>query len=197
MGLTFAKTSKKALKALEEGMKFMPGQLNQATLLKTARKSQPASLPHKTYVLALEDMAAGTGLEKAQLIGWEQIMDGHAIVVHSNENNDSHTFAEIHQGVHLPGILKKLEVMKNHKKVVKGNYEVAILSVPALFIKALWLKAEKPEEDLIVPIEPTHPILSQHHQTVFSPAEFVALLQQEASLNMQSDFAPVGAPDQP
>jgi len=51
---------------------------------------------------------------------------------------------------------KAIEAAEHLPEVEAGNYELAVLRVPALYVIALWLKGTgaKPPDDIFIPLEP-------------------------------------------
>ncbi|MGE5342880.1 MAG: hypothetical protein ACM3SY_15510 [Candidatus Omnitrophota bacterium] len=184
--LHVSKVSRKCLKAFEDGIKFFP-ESDQGQFIHSA-EPDPEKMPHPIYVLNPEDIVSGDGFANARLIGWRQLVDGHALEVYVNEQGEE-TFAGMNQGKHMDDMIHKLRVMKHHTRVKHSDFDVAVITIPALYTMALWLRARKPEEDLIIPVGPTHPKLSNDPRTIFTPGEFLELLKEDAAKRI--NFAPV------
>ena len=60
--------------------------------------------------------------------------------------------------------------------MVRNDYEVRLLSIPALYVMALWLHGEA--DDLLLPMPPTNEILDA--KKVYTPADLLKRLKRAA-----------------
>jgi peptidoglycan hydrolase-like protein with peptidoglycan-binding domain len=66
----------------------------------------------------------------------------------------------------------------NTKASVKASFELAQLRIPALHVKAIWLKGKAGASDVVIPVAPTDPALTAGRR--YSVQEFLAALRPAA-----------------
>lgn len=119
---------------------------------------------HGVFHAKPEDLAAGLGLTKAELVSWQfhvhndhRAPVAHEVKVPATGYNTVHTYQEMSHGQHVEDIktiLDKLET-DQPKELGQENYELCILRMPSLKIIAVWLRASRRELDWFVPIPPS------------------------------------------
>ncbi|MEP7309189.1 MAG: hypothetical protein ABJA98_27105 [Acidobacteriota bacterium] len=65
-------------------------------------------------------------------------------------------FSNTNEGPFVASTAKAIEAAERLPEVEAGNYELAVLRVPALYVIALWLKGAgaKPPDDIFILLEP-------------------------------------------
>jgi len=66
--------------------------------------------------------------------------------------------------------------------IAPGSFELAQLRIPALHVKAVWLKDKAGTNDVVIPIAPTDPALTPEKR--YSVPEFLAALRPAAESAM-------------
>ena len=194
MALKFSKMPNNAIKALERGLKILP-EKKHARLLQLKKSDIHQNTPHKMYTLELEDILSGEGLSRAKHVSWRYITEDSIVEVQRGENEGEFEFTEINQGMHVKDILEKLKIMEKHSKIKKGDYEVSMIMVPALYVMALWLQDKEKKDDIIIPVGLVHPHLAKHPHTLFTPDEFIKTLKKAAEKRAAFDDSPVEESD--
>jgi len=66
--------------------------------------------------------------------------------------------------------------------IAPGSFELPQLRIPALHVKAVWLKDKAGTNDVVIPIAPTDPVLTPERR--YSVPEFLAALRPAAESAM-------------
>jgi hypothetical protein len=139
--------------------------------------------PHPVYVGTLTDFAEGNGVQAATLTGWRQIIfDAAAPVaaleVSAGKESATYRFSNVNHGPFVESTIRAITNAEGFNSVKNADYEPRILKIPALYTVALWLKREEAGEDILVPIAPTPPPLTEGRE--YTTEEFNQALQAEA-----------------
>ncbi|WFE20957.1 hypothetical protein O7621_24295 [Solwaraspora sp. WMMD937] len=126
--------------------------------LRNARKDQlELSNPHQIYVLGLDDIIAGNGLDSAQPVGWRYLIEEAGQPIASAETasaaDGTEQMSQFTEGPFVASTNKALKGVLKLATLRTGRYELRLLRVPALYVMALWLHL--PRRDLIIPLEPS------------------------------------------
>lgn len=144
--------------------------------------------PHPVYVLGLDDLAGGADLSAAKEVGWRFLSSAQGqdfgFEFKSKGGGDEHEFASITEGGFVSGTRHLLKELGLKKEVKQRDYTFAMLTIPALYVGALWLRPEGDGDEMIIPIEPSPPYLDDAR--LYSPADFLALVQAEAKTTKAS-----------
>lgn len=108
------------------------------------------------YFLTLDDVLAEVGPEKAVAGNWHQLVfinDEAVMDAQLTEHDDVLTFSSLNVGPVAPATVKALNQAENSASLEDGDYELRMLSVPALHLVTLWLHNDKKE--MFIPIAPT------------------------------------------
>ena len=121
------------------------------------------STSHRVYVLGLQEIAAGGGVEKARSLGWRFLAGGHpgehqAVGCQTTDDQIAGLPAKVIATSRTQSIadllndftqlveLRQLKADPNH------TYELRVLRVAGLYLEAFWLKAPPgAQNDWIVP----------------------------------------------
>lgn len=145
------------------------GQISSVGRFRTQRLSAaaPASLslaaPHPVYNLGLSDVKGRNALGKAKLTGWRYLVmeDGDAIAAAEAVQPSARAkplFSHTNEGPFVDSTAKAIEAAEQLPEIKKGQYELRVLRVPALYLVALWLRSgAKSRGDIFIPLDPAPP----------------------------------------
>src|SRR5215468_6718442 len=128
-------------------------------------KKLQATAPHTVYELGLGDVAAGAGLDKARPIAQRYLLVQANRPVAAAEiavarDAPASRFAQLNDGPFVAGTQTAIAEAEQLPAVQRGDYELRLLRIPALYVVALWLASTDPSAgDLVIPIAPTPPEL--------------------------------------
>jgi hypothetical protein len=146
--------------------------------------------PYRVYVLGLDDLAEGHGLEASQPVGWKYlVLRGDTVVqpvdLAGGTSGEDLQLSHVTQGPFVreaQGALDRVEQLGGDKE---RSYELRYLSIPGLCLAALWLKDDRGEADKIIPVPPVPATLEP--ERVYSPAEFAEQLHEPARTALAFD----------
>lgn len=169
------------------------GRMPRAASLEVEPLESRISHPHRVYLLRLDDLARGKGLASARPVSWRYlIMEGGQAVASAEVNHDEqggrHQFAHLNKGVFNAGTLEAIQAAEADSALAAGSYEFRMLRIPALYVVALWLKDTEGENDVLIPIAPTSPLLTAGKP--YSPAEMLDTLRESARQKREFDSSP-------
>jgi hypothetical protein len=145
----------------------------------------PASLalavPHRVYNLGLTDIKGTKSTAKAKPTAWRYlVLEGNAVIAAAEAIQKTSTakplFSNTNEGPFVDSTARAIEAAEQLPEVKAGQFELAVLRVPALYVIALWLKAvgSKKTGDLFIPLEPAPRGLTSGER--MSAADFNAAL---------------------
>lgn len=163
------------LHAFADGAKFS------TKALRGARRDQlDLSTPHQVFTMGLDDITAGGGLDRAQLVGWRYLVMAGGQPIASAETtlapDGTHEASQFTEGPFVAATDKAVRDVQRLPQLAAAGFELRLLRIPALYVMALWLHA--PATDLLVPLAPS-PI--QKDGRPMPAAEFFADLSELAS----------------
>jgi hypothetical protein len=135
-----------------------------------------------TYVLGLDAIVAGRDLSAAKLSLWTHFFaaspNGDDQVVAADVNAETSRFASLKEGPQILEFYRQVQALQQAPDIAARSFELAQLRVPALHVKAVWLKDKAGSGDVIIPIPPTDPSLTAGRR--YSIADFLAALRPSA-----------------
>lgn len=149
--------------------------------------------PHPIYQLGRDDLAAGRGLDAAVLTGWRYLVysDDRCVAAgHAASQGDAHS-AVLNRGPFVESTRAAIELAESLPQVKGAVYEPALLSVPALYVLALWLRSPSAAAPAI--LIPLSPRPAQLTQRTYAPEELVPLLAAMAQKQIDEE-ASAGEP---
>ncbi len=147
------------------------------------------AVPHEVYTLGLNDLAK-KDLHRAHKVGWRYLVvrDNQPVAAAEVSGSDERRlqFSHLNTGPFVEETARALALAEGLGPVAKNKFEVRLLTVPALYVVALWLHGKK--QDILIPMQPTneHLIPSQP----YAPAEFFKELLPAAEARLAFDDAP-------
>jgi hypothetical protein len=146
----------------------------------------------KVYTLGLSDLsnAADNGFRAAVLSGWRHILISNQEVVSADVSVDStggnHQFASLSADPAAAAVQSEITVLGRDPALADASYEVSILQIPALGVRAIWLHdASGKASDVVVPVAPVRSELIAGRR--YSPAEFTDALKDAAAKILAND----------
>jgi hypothetical protein len=111
---------------------------------------------HEVYVLSLNDLLRGAGLNAAKDAGWRFISaaapGGVGAVAHvSNGPDGTPLMRGISYGPEIAAALRAAREVESLPEVAAQHFELWVLRIPGVLVEAYWLKASSGKKDLIVP----------------------------------------------
>jgi hypothetical protein len=134
-------------------------------------------LPHPVYDVALSELAAGKGLANAHVTSWRYLLnDGEMTAmaeVTAAKDAKPHTLSMLNRGPFIPSLVQAVDTAEKDATLA-GNYEVATINIPGLYVVALWLRAQPPGQGVVIPLDPAPPQLKAGQK--YTEAQFAEAL---------------------
>jgi hypothetical protein len=153
-------------------------------------------LPHPVYNLSLTDLALGKGLAASKLVAWRYVLsDGDSAVLaevsqprHAGQTGEPNAAAApalsmINRGPFVSSLVQTVDAAGKNPALQSGSYEIAVLSIPALYVMALWLRSKVAGGGSLIPLAPTDPALVAGQ--TYTEAVFLQALTPVAQRSMQ------------
>lgn len=146
----------------------------------------------RVYTLGLSDLAsaASNGLRAAKLSAWRHTLafSGEVVVadVAVDSTNSNHQFASLGADPSAPGLQSAFNALSQDPAIAKASYEVSLLQIPALGVRAFWLHDPTGKSgDILVPVAPVRAelVAGRHYQL----AEFTNALKDSAAKILADD----------
>lgn len=114
--------------------------------------------PHPLFVVDLKDVAEGRLLGAAEANGWRYLVlqNGKAFAsanLYWDDEDRRFEFSHTSQGEFVEATVDALRAAEALPQVEERDFDLRLLDVPALNLRALWLRAEG-AEDILVPLKP-------------------------------------------
>jgi hypothetical protein len=115
-------------------------------------------LPHPVYNLSLADIVAGKNLSAATLVSWRYLLtdatSSAMAEVASTGANQPDGITMINTGPFVASLVSAVDAAEKNPAFNAGAYEIAVLSIPALYVMALWLRSSTPGGGTVIPLAP-------------------------------------------
>jgi hypothetical protein len=154
-----------------------------------------AALPHKVYTLGAEEIAAGRNVDRARLNSWRFLITYGSRTIAAVELlcdalGQNLRFSSFDTGPFAQATQIAVRQAEQRTDVIAGDYELRALKAPSVYAMALWLKATRPSQDIMIPLVPTRaPGEPTAPATIGggpqSPAEFLAGLRGDAERSIE------------
>jgi hypothetical protein len=134
--------------------------------------------PQQVYLLGLDDIRAGRGLESAKHSGWRYLVqapDGRPIAIAESVTDPSgaQVFAHLNYGPFVTGTAEALRIAEQTNL---PSAEARLLEIPALYLVALWLQHR--DGATLIPVAPAPPGIEANRS--YPARELLNLLQERA-----------------
>lgn len=121
-----------------------------------ASKGLEATAPHLVYFIGLDDIAEGRFLSAAKAKNWRYILlEGNTALAAAeltiNDSGEVGGFGNVDRGPFVESTSVATALAEGLESVQDRDYELRLLSVPSLYLVALWLHGEN---NLLLPLAP-------------------------------------------
>jgi hypothetical protein len=115
--------------------------------------------PHAVYDLRADEISNGGGLESAHLTGFRYLVKsaGSAVAaaeISTDASGRASLLANINYGPYVTASAQALDELSSPATAPVGSYEARLLRFSAVYLVALWLKADPGGSDIVVPLAP-------------------------------------------
>jgi hypothetical protein len=153
-------------------------------------RSLEISRPHPVYDLRADAIARGGGLETAGLSGVRYLVgDGNRTVaaaeVSVDDSGSATVLANVNYGPYVEATVQGLTEVARQNTVASEAYEVRLLRFSALYLMALWLKADSGGADIIYPLSPAPTGLNAGE--AYSPEALMEIIRPLAAERIRPD----------
>lgn len=144
-----------------------------------AADSTPQSVtrPHRVYTIGRDALLRDELLSAARPVAWRYLLvtqDAAISAAELNVTGDGElVFSEVNEGPFVQATIETLSAAEALDEVQRGDFELRLLKIPAVYVVALWLHSDT--SDLIVPMTPVPAGVSSGH--VYSPTDLLEALR--------------------
>ena len=166
---------------------------NFAALLASPHSLARPGLSYPVYTLGLTDIVSGAALGKAKLAAWRhEFTNANEVVSAEVSSGRRPKFLRLNVASKFRSVQHELQWVAAGEVFASRSYELRMLEVLALELRALWLKAESGSRgDVVVPLSPaTRGLTANQHYT---PHEFIAAIQAAAQMMLDAKAPGKGA----
>lgn len=141
-----------------------------------------SAAPHPVFVAGLSDLAEGRLLRAARQQTWRYLLlRGKKAVASATLRQVPETggmvFSHVTRGRYVNSTVQAIEAAERAPEVAAADFELRLLDVPALQLRAIWLHADG--TDLLVPLAPAPGSLEPNR--VYSEEELLSAMHDRAS----------------
>ena len=116
--------------------------------------------PHQVFTLGLSDLVNGKGLDAAKPTGWRYFVQQGDNVLASAQSgiagsSGEHVFSAFSESRFVASSADAIRAAKEFPEVKQGGFELRLLSVPGLYVEALWLHDPQGKNDILIPLAPS------------------------------------------
>ncbi len=165
-----------------------------ASLVNSPRILSSPELSYPVYTLGLDSVAAGASLSKAKLAAWRHEFPSQDEVVAAEVSAGRQPrFLGLNVNSRFRSVSQELRsATDTGKGFTDRSYQLRLLQISALGIRALWLKSgPRSRADVVIPLAPTRPELTANRH--YSPAEFIEALRPGAEALLRAEAPGKGA----
>jgi hypothetical protein len=115
--------------------------------------------PHAVYDLRADEISNGGGLETAHLTGFRYLIKSTGTAVAAAEvptdaSGKASILANVNYGPYVAASAQALEELSDPAASPAGSYEARLLRFSAIYLVAVWLKADGGGSDIVYPLAP-------------------------------------------
>jgi hypothetical protein len=140
-----------------------------------------SAAPHPVFVVGLTDVAQGRLLGAARQETWRYLLlrgprAVGSVTLRRLPDTEELVFSHVTRGRYVDSTVQAIDAAERAPQVAGAEYELRLLDVPALQLRAIWLHGEG--ADLLVPLAPAPGPLESNR--VCSEDEVLAAVQDRA-----------------
>jgi len=178
MDMQFVQPSAEVMDVAVAGLRHMAEHSSSRELRRHPPDQLRLTYPQQVYLLGLDDIRAGRGLESAKSSGWRYLVeapDGRSIAIAESvtDPRGAQLFAHLNYGPFVAGTAEALRVAE---RANLPSAEVKLLEIPALYLVALWLQHR--DSATLIPIAPAPSGLEANRS--YPARELLDLLRERA-----------------
>jgi len=178
MDMQFVQPSAEVMDVAVAGLRHMAEHSSSRELRRHPPDQLRLTYPQQVYLLGLDDIRAGRGLESAKSSGWRYLVeapDGRSIAIAESvtDPRGAQVFAHLNYGPFVAGTAEALRVAE---RANLPSAEVKLLEIPALYLVALWLQHR--DSATLIPIAPAPSGLEANRS--YPARELLDLLREQA-----------------
>ena len=152
-------------------------------------KVSGVNVSHPVFTQRLDDLAGGKGLAAAQESGRWNIVAGESGDVYAEDTEPGSTvIRSVTRGPLVTETLRLTDEVRRQKLAETPPRETRILQIPGIYVFALWLKAPKDDDDVLIPMKPAPPALRAG--ATYGRSEFETIVKPLAEARLRFDERP-------
>ena len=136
----------------------------------TGAASAAATRAAPVYLLGLSELSADRELAMSQPRLWAHLLDdaaGSGASVIADVDAQHHRFMSISEGAAVTSLGQRIHSTVTQMAKASGDYDLALIRVPALSLSAVWLKGRRGQPDIVIPDDsPKSPLTAGRHYTL-------------------------------
>ena len=158
-----------------------------AAVLTSPRVFARPGLSYPVYSLGLVDIVSGASLGKAKLASWRHEFTNADTVVSAEVCSGRRPkFLQFNVNPKLSSVQHELQSIASRDVFASRSYELRLLQISALGVRALWLRAESGSRvDVVVPLSPAPLELTANQH--YTPNEFIAAIKAAAQTMLAAE----------
>lgn len=155
-----------------------------------AKQEATLSFPHEAYFMRLDDIVDGKSLDAAYSTGTRVLLSDAKNEVYSaaeiGAQNKDLLLAQFDTGPFLQPMIEAITRFADSEfNGIYDELDMRLLRIPALYIMAVWLHSDKGPVNLLMPIGPTPPPLTQYRP--YNGAAFLSQIRGIARERQKQD----------
>lgn len=189
MAVAFANEPKGSRAALADGLRALGSAgTHTAAAHSAAVRGAEAPPPLPVYSFPLDALIAGTDPRSESPVAWKYLLVSggqpvRAAEVIAADPNGAFAFAAI-SAAEATAINRAIETAENDPVIAKGDFELRLALVPALYVTALWLKDTAKAQDRFVVIPPAPNAFPPY--SIHTASDFLTVLHRAALQNRRT-----------
>lgn len=179
MALQFAPESESSTAVVRAALERLVERKNPLGLASDALGTLEVVTPHSVYDLRADEVANGGGLETAHAAGTRYLVTAAggplaAAEVHTGASGQP-LLANLNYGPYVAATARAFDSLTSLASVGQYSYEVRLLRFSAIYLVAIWLKAQGTGTDLIYAVPPAPSELQTERP--YSVEDFLAAIR--------------------
>jgi hypothetical protein len=193
MPIRFSPELKNGTEIVQKGLDRLASRENPLKLKRRALKNVSIETVHAVYDLRADEISMGGGLETAHLAGFRYLIKiaGSPVAaaeVHFDSSGNTILLANLNYGPYVKATAQAFDNLPSLESVHAGSYEARLLRFSAIYLMAIWLKADTGGIDMIYPLAPAPNVLqAEKSYAVDNFLNAIRPLAQKRTRNIKSD----------